>query len=89
MAATTAAFVLLVVPSAIADPPVIFLPSNQTLEAESSAGASLTWYPPPVTDENPYNLQCDYTSNTFPFGSTTVHCAAQDTVTLDPLGSTS
>jgi hypothetical protein len=79
------AFVALVAaPSAVSDPPPIQIhgmPDDQTVEATSSAGATLTWPAPTATSEtNPaVPVTCSPDSgSTFPLGVTKVTCTASD-----------
>jgi uncharacterized repeat protein (TIGR01451 family) len=61
-------------------PPTLVLPGNQTLEATSAAGAIATFTVSAADDENPSPaVSCDAASgSTFPLGTTTVHCSADD-----------
>ncbi len=79
------AFVALVAaPSAVSDPPPIQIhgmPDDQTVEATSSAGATLTWPAPTATSETagtvPVTCSPD-SGSTFPLGVTKVTCTASD-----------
>jgi hypothetical protein len=63
-------------------PPTLYLPSNITAEATSSAGAVVT-FSATATDANPANpiVTCTPPSgSTFPLSTTTVNCSATDAV---------
>src|SRR5438128_6424486 len=73
------ALVFLGVPAAVADPPVLTLPSDFTVEATGPSGAVAT-YTVTATDDFPNpELSCSPPSgSTFPLGPTTVTCEATD-----------
>lgn len=61
--------------------PVLTLPSSQTAEATSPAGAAVTWPAPTATDavDGPSQVTCDTADGAvLPLGTTTVHCEAAD-----------
>jgi large repetitive protein len=60
-------------------PPVLTLPSNQTIEATGPGGATFS-YTATATDANPANpaVTCTPPAGTFPIGTTTVNCSAID-----------
>src|SRR6185312_11691389 len=70
-------------PSGIVDsiPPVITVPSDQTVSATSTSGAIVTYTTPTATDnvDGPITPTCDHNSgDAFPIGTTTVTCTATD-----------
>jgi HYR domain len=74
------AIAALVVPVASADPPEITVPADMTVEAQSFAGAAVT-YVATAEDERgrPVPVTCTPASgSTFPLGTTTVTCTATD-----------
>jgi HYR domain len=79
LAATALAAVILV-PAASADPPQITVPAAMTVEAQSSAGAAVTYTATAVNDlGDPVPVSCEPSSgSTFPLGTTTVICTATD-----------
>jgi len=76
-----AVFVSLLVPLvALADDPVITVPRNMTVEAQSSAGATVTYTASAVDSHGrPIAVTCDPASGElFPFGRTRVTCTARE-----------
>ena len=73
---------VLAVPSAVADDPVLNLPGDITAEATGPSGAVVTFDVTANDDHPDPTVICDQTSgDTFPIGTTTVNCGAEDTVT--------
>src|SRR5204862_236733 len=79
-----ASLALLAVPSAVGDPPPIKIqgtPEDQTVEATSAAGGTLTWAAPTATSDTdgtvPVTCSPD-SGSTFPLGVTKVTCTASD-----------
>ena len=70
----------LVVVSADVTPPVLTLPANITAEATSASGAVVTYTATAIDDfDGPVPVTCTPASgSTFPLGTTTVQCSAQD-----------
>jgi hypothetical protein len=62
------------------DPALVGVPSDQVIEATSSAGAVATWTDPTATDLGVVDsVSCVPASgSSFPFGATTVTCSATD-----------
>ena len=61
--------------------PSLTLPANQTAEATGPGGATVTFDDPTANDivDGPIEPDCDAASgDTFPLGTTTVHCSATD-----------
>src|SRR4026209_2984144 len=76
-----AVFVSLLVPLvALADDPVITVPRTMTVEAQSSAGATVTYTASAVDSHGrPIAVTCDPASGElFPFGRTRVTCTARE-----------
>ena len=63
-----------------ADPPVVTVPPDMTVEAQSFAGAAVTYTASAVDDKNrPIPITCNPASgSTFPIGPNTVTCTATD-----------
>ena len=69
--------------------PALVLPADQTAEATSGAGASVS-FTTSATDvvDGPLSVNCDHASgDTFPVGTTTVACSATDTAGNPTTGS--
>jgi hypothetical protein len=63
-------------------PPLLVLPSDTIWEAESAAGANVSFYPEPAARDDWYGsvpVKCTPApGSTFPLGTTTVNCEAAD-----------
>jgi hypothetical protein len=78
--AATALLAVTLVPAASAEAPTITVPDSMTVEATGFDGARVTYTASAVDDRNrPVPVSCQPPSgSTFPFGTTTVTCTAED-----------
>ncbi len=77
---TGVALALLVVPSAVADPPTLTLPSSFTVSVDGPGPYPVSYSASAIdTETGPVALSCDHDSGSdFPYGGTFVTCSATD-----------